>query len=95
MILELYFTFLFVLAMIFVIIGNYVYHKAVHALNVPHAFLPSEQFKHLRKYKELLEAQDKHPWYMFFLKSFKVISYIFIILFITLIVLLFLLQPGK
>ena len=95
MILELYFTFLFVFTVVFVVIGIYVYHKAVNALNVPHALLPSEQFKHLREYKELLEAQGKHPWYMFVLKSFKAISYIYIVLFITFIVLVFLLQPGK
>ena len=93
--LEIYFTFLFVFTMIFIFIGNYVYHKAVNALNVPHAFLPSEQFKNLREYKELLEAQGKYPWYTFFLKSFKAVTTIYIVLFITLIVLLFLLQPGK
>ena len=89
---ELYFTFLFILTVVCGIIGNYVYFKAVHALDVPYALLPSTQFKHLREYKELLEAKGEHPWYMFFLKNFKAISYIYIVLWIPFFVLLFLID---
>ena len=87
---ELYFIFLFVFTVVFGIIGNYVYYKAVHVLDVSYSLLPSKQFKHLREYKELLEAKGEHPWYIFILKNFKAISYIYIVLWIPFFALLFL-----
>jgi len=90
MTLELYFIILLILGVSYIIIGNYVYYKAMHALDVPLSLLPSEQFKHMREYRKMLEAKGEHPWFMFFLKNIKAILCFYVVLWIPFIILMIL-----
>ena len=87
MTLELYFITLLILGVPYILIGNYVYYKAMHALDVPMALLPSKQFQHMREYKDMLEAKDELPWFMFFLRNIKAILCFYVVLWVPFLVL--------
>ena len=86
MTLVTYFIILFILTMAYVILGNYISYKAMHALDVPPALLPSGQFKQMREYRELLEKEENRPWFMFFLKNNKLILCFYAVLYLSFII---------
>ena len=80
MTLESYFILLWVLVMLHVALGNYLYlRKVLPALrsdtgDASPRFLPSAQSRQVKDYLRMLERERTKPWFYFFLKHQGVIT---------------------
>ena len=78
---EIYFNFVFIIVMIHVIFGNYLYfRKIIPAINTAPGFLPSTQFKHIQLYMDMLQKRGQSPWFIFYLKNLKIITFVIVLL---------------
>ena len=69
---EAYFNFVFILVVIYVIFGNYLYFKKIiPALNTAPGLLPSTQFKHMQLYLDMLQERGERPWFLFLFEKHK------------------------
>jgi hypothetical protein len=66
---ELHFALVFGLTAVYVMVGNYLYFcKVLPSLEAPPNFLPTSQWRHVKKHLELLDIARQHPWYYAVLK---------------------------
>ena len=80
---ETYFLTVFFIVAIYVALGNYLYFaKVLPTINAAPKFLPTEQFKDIKQYLTIIEERGESYWFCFYLKHFKIISIILIVLMI-------------
>jgi len=77
---ESYYSVIWFLIVLYVVLGNYLYFaKVLPALksdtgDAAPRFLPSGQFRQVKEYLRLLEREPTRPWFYHFLKNLAAIT---------------------
>ena len=91
---ELFFIILFILLVVYIALGNYLYWVKIlpvlneHGGNEHPIALPG-QFKQIDTYISILNKNKSKPWFYFYLKHIRMISFVLFVLVISLILSVF------
>jgi hypothetical protein len=81
MIIDYYFSFLGVIVLVYVLLGNYLYFcKILPAIRKAPGILPWTQVQHLEEYLDLVEGNKDRPWFYYYLQNIKTISIILLLM---------------
>ena len=81
---ETTFFIMFGAIVVYVVLGNYLYWaKILPTLDKPMELMPSGQLRDVDRYLEILDEQERRPWFVPLLRNIRVISGIYLISFAT------------
>lgn len=87
---EMAFFIMFGAAVVYVVLGNYLYFaKVLPALDEPPKLLPSGQVRDIDRYLESLDERVERPWFVPILQNIRTITIIYLIGFAVTIAVIF------